>query len=470
VGREYENNRVKILRAFEEMNAVLDPKKKILIISYYFPPLGMGGVQRVSKFVKYLPSFNWEPVVLTVKDIEYFSQDSSLLDELPAGVKIYRAGSFDPLRLIFVLKRIFRREKGGPNPAYSGTSRVALRVQKNKKGKWISSSLLKLINLFSFPDNKMGWFPFALIKGFRLCKKEKIDLLFSTSPPSTCHLTGFFLKKITGIKWVADYRDPYLTSEDVKTCSPLKKFLIKSLQKLFLKKADGVIAVNQTITSGLKEISTGIKNIQMITNGYDQTDFDFKVEKNKDVFQIIYFGTFSPDCPAEPFLKALHNLLQQNRIPKEKIEFTHVGLSMGIDVEKSVEEYELKEIAELKGYLPHKEGVRELLKANLTLLSVAESAPVITTGKTFEYLGAKIPILAIVSSEGEAGKLIQSLGVGKVISPGNISEIEDAVLTFYQEFESGKSYLKTYPEEVKKYERKYLTSKLARLLDEVVKR
>jgi hypothetical protein len=101
---------------------------------------------------------------------------------------------------------------------------------------------------------------------------------------------------------------------------------------------------------------------------------------------------------------------------------------------------------------------------------VAEPAPVITTGKIFEYLGAKIPILAIVPPEGEAGRLIQSLGVGKVISPGNISEIEDALLTFYREFESGKPYLKTYPEQAKRYEKKYLTAKLARLLDELVKR
>lgn len=462
MGREYEGTRKKIHRTFEEMSSSRTQKRKVLIISHYFPPLGMGGVQRVCKFVKYLPSFEWEPVILTVKEIEYFSQDPSLLDELPEGVKIYRAGSFDPLRLIFILKRLFRGERGDPGS-------VALRIKKNKKGKWFSSSLLKLINFFSFPDNKIGWFPFALINGLRLCRQEKIDLLFSTSPPLTCHLSGFFLKKITGIKWVADYRDPYLTYEDVKNYSPFKQFFIKRLQKLFLKKVNGIIVVNQTIGSGLKELYPEIKDIEVITNGYDQTDFDFKVEKSKDIFQIIYFGTFSSDCPAEPFLKALHNLLQQNKIPREKIGFTHIGLSIGIDLERLVEKYELKEIAELKGYLPHKEGVRELLKANMALLTVADSSPVITTGKIFEYLGAKIPILAIVPPEGEAGKLIQSLGVGKVISPENTSEIEQAILSFYSDFVNGE-FLRTYPEEAKRYERKYLISRLAQLLEEVVKR
>ncbi|MDH4222933.1 MAG: hypothetical protein OEV55_05265 [candidate division Zixibacteria bacterium] len=469
MGREYGNRRTQIHGTIENMNSVIKQQIKVLIISYYFPPLGMGGVQRVSKFVKYLPSFDWEPVVLTVKDIEYFSQDPSLLDELPEGLKIHRTCSLDPLRLIFIFKKIFKRTQSDPDPAYFGTRGGTLRIKKNKKGKWFGSSLLKLINFFSFPDNKIGWFPFALLKGLRLCKNEKIDLLFTTSPPLTSHLTGFFLKIITGIKWVADYRDSYLTYEDLKNYSPLKKFFIKCLQKLFLKKADGVIAINQSIASGLKGISADIKNVEVITNGYDQTDFDFNVEKSKDIFRIIYFGTFSPDCPAEPFLKALHILLQQNKIPVEKIRFTHIGLSMGIDLERSVEKYELKEITELKGYRSHKEGVRELLKSNLALLSVAESAQVITTGKIFEYLGAKIPILAIVPTEGEAGRLTKSLGAGRVISPSNITGIEDAILTFYREFEGKSSHLKIYPDEVERYEKKYLTSKLAQLFNEVVK-
>jgi glycosyltransferase involved in cell wall biosynthesis len=457
------------------MNITNDQNKKVLIIAYYFPPLGMGGVQRVSKFVKYLSSFGWEPIVLTVKDIEYFSRDDSLLQELPEGIKIKRTGSLDPLRIIFLFKKLFQRKKSygkktrDPDPACGGTSRVAQRNSKKKKAIYHFSTMLRFINLFSFPDNKIGWFPFALLKGIKLCREEKIDLLFSTSPPLTCHLAGYFLKKFTGIKWVADYRDSFINNQDGKAVASFKKFFLKRLQKLFLKNGNGFIGVNQRIIEELKEIYPEAKKIEVITNGYDQEDFDCKVEKRKDIFQIIYFGTFSPDCPAEPFFKALHNLLHQGKLSKYKIKFIVVGLSIGIDIEGLIERYELKEITELKGYLPHKKGVSELLKADLALLVVSESAPVITTGKIYEYLGAQIPVLAIVPQNGEAGKLIELLSAGKVVSPENISGIEEAILYFYREFENGKPFLKADPEKLKKYERKYLTSKLAQLFEAEVK-
>jgi len=175
------------------------------------------------------------------------------------------------------------------------------------------------------------------------------------------------------------------------------------------------------------------------------------------------------DCPAEPFFKALHNLLQKGKLNKDKIKFIDVGLSIGIDIEGLIERYELKETTELKGYLPHKEGVSELLKADLALLVVSESAPVITTGKIYEYLGAQIPILAFVPQSGEAGRLIESLNAGKVVSPENISGIEETILYYYREFESGKSFLKTETVKLNKFERKYLTSKLAQLFDAAVK-
>jgi len=470
------------------MNITGGHKKKVLVIAYYFPPLGMGGVQRVSKFVKYLPSFGWEPIVLTVKDVEYFSRDDSLLKELPEGIKISRTGSFDPLRLIFLFRKFFQRKKsyGGktsdPDPACGGTSRVALRILKKKKNERffprqrrgqndisLFSGLLKFINLFSFPDNKIGWLPFALIKGIKLCRREKIDLLFSTSPPLTCHLVGYFLKKITGTRWVADYRDPYFSDKEGKALTNLKKIFLKKLQRLFIKNADGFIGVTRLIASELNEIYPQAKRLEVIPNGYDQEDFEQKISREKDIFRIVYFGTFSPDCPAEPFFKALHNLLKQEKIDKDKIKIIDVGLSVGIDIDRLLDEFRLTEITELKGYYPHQQGILELLKADLLLLTLSESSPAIIPGKAYEYLGAQKPILAIVPKKGETGRLIESLNAGKVVSPENISGIEEAILYYYREFESGKSFLKTETVELNKLERKYLTSKLALIFDMMMK-
>ena len=462
----------------------MNRKKKVLIIAYYFPPLGMGGVQRVSKFVKYLPSFGWEPVVLTVKDIDYFSHDDSLLKELPGSTKIYRTGSLDPLRLIYLIKKTLRIKTSAPK-------RVALRNSKEGKTKRFFpiqkrgqndtlffsfsrsrrfSPVLKFADLFLFPDNKIGWLPFALIKGIKICRKEKIDLLFSTSPPLTCHLVGFFLKKFTGISWVADYRDTYFSNQEVKNPISLRKALLKSLQKFFLKDADGVISVNQTIAQHLRETHPPAGKIEVITNGYDQEDFKVEVKKNKDNFRIIYFGTFNPDCPAEPFLKALSNLLHQGKIDQNKIRFILVGISIGMNTEVLIERYGLKEIAELRGYLSHREGIEELVDSDLALLTVSQSAPVISTGKIYEYLGAQKPVLAIAPQDGEAAKLIQSLGAGRVVSPDNIPEIEDAIFSFYLEFEAGKLFFKPNRDMIEKYERKYLTSRLVCLFNDISKR
>jgi len=447
------------------MSQDIENNKRVLIIAYYFPPLGMGGVQRVSKFVKYLPSFGWEPVVLTVKEIDYFTRDDSLLQELSPDLRIYRTGSFDPLRWIYLFKNLFRRTKqrSEPNPAIG---RDALRNSRRS----FTSAFVSFLNLFLFPDNKIGWFPFALLNGIKVCKKEKVDLLFSTSPPLTCHLVGFFLKKLTGISWVADYRDPYLSYQDAKKTASIRNLLLKNLQKSFLKRADKVISVNQTIAQQLRGFHPQTEETEVITNGYDKEDFEATVKKTKDIFKIIYFGTFSPDCPAEPFLKALSNLLNRGKTSQDKIRFIHVGISIGMNIEKKIEEYGLKEVTELKGYLSHKEGIEELLKSDLALLTVSQSAPVISTGKIYEYFGAQKPILAIAPQDGEAAKLIKSVGAGRVVSPGNIQEIEEAILSFYREFSNGKLFSKTNTDIAKKFERKYLTSRLAKLFDDILKR
>jgi glycosyltransferase involved in cell wall biosynthesis len=427
-------------------------KNKVLIIAYYFPPMGMGGVQRVAKFVKYLPFFGWKPYVLTVKEVDYWAKDHSLLEEIPPEVKVMRTGSFDPLRISFILKSFFKRGRQKDEPARKRT------VKRLKFASWLF-----------FPDNKAGWIPFALMKGLKLCRREKINLIFSSSPPPSLHLTAYMLKFLTGLPWVADFRDPWIEYRFEIFPTPFHLFLKKRLEKLIIQKADKVITANPAITTDLESRHPHTEKIQQIDQGYDEEDFASCQVSLPEIFTIGYLGTFSPDCDPEPFLAALGGLIGEGIIPKDKIRLVHVGLSMGIDLDHLIEKYNLKDVVLKKGYLSHRESVNEMKKASLLLL-VTSDHPLIFPAKVYEYLRFKKPILGIIPKESRIAKFLTEIKAGKVISPEDKEGIRQVLVSYFTDFAEGKMTLVISEDEINRFERKSLTFKLASLLDEVVGR
>jgi hypothetical protein len=432
-----------------QTNLIKMREKKVLIIAYYFPPLGMGGVQRATKFAKYLPSFGWKPFVLTVKDVEYLAKDSSLLEELPPEVEVVRTGSFDPLRISFILKNFFKGRK-----------------QKNKSVKKNMVERSKLSSWFFFPDNKIGWIPFALFAGLKLVREEKIDLIFTTSPPPSLHLVGYFLKLLTGKPWVADFRDPWIGYRFEIYPTPLHLFLKNQLIKQIIESADKIISANPSITKIMMEQYSVAKKIETIGQGYDESDFETSVDGKAELFTIGYLGTFSPDCDPEPLFWALRNLIDQKLIPKDKIKFIHVGLSMGIDLDGLIEKYDLKEVLEKKGYLPHRKALDQMKDVSIFLLVTSDN-PLVFPAKVFEYLPFKKPILGIVPQESEVGKIILKMKLGRVISPEDKNGIAETLLYYFSNFENKTFSFPRNEEKVKRFDRRYLTSKLASILDQM---
>jgi glycosyltransferase involved in cell wall biosynthesis len=426
--------------------------KKVLIISYYFPPLGGAGVQRVAKFCKYLPSFGWEPVILTVKDVEYLAKDESLAKEIPEGVEVFRSGSFDPLRILFLLKKIFKRIR-------------KRRIKTDRR-------------------NKIGWFPWALVKGYNLCKKENIDLIFSTSPPPTSHLIAYFLKFLTKKSWIADFRDPWAGYQYQYYPTFLHKFLKKRAEKLILNSVDGIVAVNERIEKRIKEKNPLTENLKTIPNGFDPDDFVVagRGDPSGRPYKIIYMGTFNPDCNPEPFFKAWSNLLVKKELPKDKIKLIHLGLSMGLDIDGLIRKYNLAASIERKGYLPHREALKILTQADLLLLVVseAEDTELCVPGKIYEYLYTQKPILAVVPPDGAAASLIKQFNAGQIIAPNDIIGIEKALKSYYAEFESCRGLIyqarsgrinatpTISAKDLELFTRKNLTSRLAEFFDEIV--
>jgi len=427
-------------------------KKKVLIIAYYFPPLGMGGVQRITKFVKYLPSFGWEPYVLTVKDIAYPAKDNSLLEEVPAEAKVIRTGSFDPLRISFILKCIFGKKHSPDQTPWNKT------VASSKFTSWF------------FPlDNKAGWIPFALRKGLGLHKKEKFDLIFSSSPPPSLHVTGYLLSLFTGLPWIADFRDPWIGYKLEKFPTPLHLFIKNGTQKMIMKKAKHIIAANPSVQEELERHYLKMREICLVEQGYDEDDFGGDQTDPGEIFTIGYLGTFSPDCDPTPFFSAWGEMIAQGMIPSERVRFIHAGISAGIDLDRMLEKYKLKDLVQQKGYLPHRKSL-DLMKKTSLLLLVTADHPSIFPAKVFEYLRLKKPILGIMPEESQIAKLIIRMKAGKVFSPEDNDGIKKSLFSYLEDFNRRELALYSDQDEVKCFERRSITAKLSLLFDEVAGR
>lgn len=429
--------------------------KKVLIISYYFPPVGGAGVQRVLKFVKYLPQLGWEPIVLTVKNIQYPAHDASLLEEIPKEAKIHRSGSFDPLRVIYLLKKPFRRSKN-----YSTGF---------KKNSHFKPRLCKFISL---PDNKIGWLFFAVIKGLRLAKKNKIDLIFSTSPPPSAHLAGLFLKKFLKVPLVVDFRDSWETSLEEKAPTFLHSWFQKKLERKILDNAASVITVNEQIQTLLQNRYPKVLSTAIITNGYDEEDFNNFREEKPENFTIVYLGTFNRINDPLPFFQALSELSQEITEFKNQVKFVQMGMFLDFNLPELVKKFGLENMVDLKGYLTHKESLKQLSSASTLLLITTDSpgAEVLTTGKIFEYFRTGKPILGVLPPSGAAASLIKETKAGMIVSPKNILGIKQILKDYFRKWASSELKVELDQEKLRQFERKYLTGKLADLFNRVVQK
>ena len=442
--------------------------KKVLVISYYFPPSGGPGVQRVLKFVKYLPEFGWEPVVLTVKDANFPARDESLLKEIPGNIKVYRTDIFEPYGLY---RRLTGREKG--------TALDVDNIPKEGKKK-ISEKLAEFIRAtFFIPDARKGWFKYAYAEGKKIIEKESPDLIFSSSPPYTCALIAMKLKKYSGIRWVSDFRDAwtgYLTSPNRWF---IPSTIDKHCEKSTLKAADVLTIVANGIKddfgSKYPEISRN-KNFVLIRNGFDGEDFkpfDSALGDTVKKFRIVYTGSMYGKRNPYFFIETLSELVKVGSIDRNKLKIIFAG-RCAAEIHEFLRTCDIRETIEFIPYLPHSESVQLLLQADAMLLLIDEDkySKMILSGKMFEYLGACAitgkPILAI-APDGEAADVIRETRAGDVVSYNDKEKLSEVLFKYYDSFLKNIQTFWGNKEAIKKYERKNLTKQLVKVFDEISK-
>jgi hypothetical protein len=436
--------------------------KKVLIVTYYFPPSGGPGVQRVLKFVKYLPEFGWQPVVLTVQDGDYPARDESLLAEIPQHATVFRTKIFEPYRL-------YRKLTGKPANAAVDVENIP---QGGKK-KSLAESVAEFVrSTFFIPDARIGWYPYAVPEGLRIIKEQSIEAIYSSSPPYTTAVIARRLHRATGVPWVAGFRDPWTGFLSTPDRWLLPRMVDEYLERSVFRNANAVEAAWRGI---LKDITAKVPNVDRtklshLPNGYDRDDYPSLDPPSNSQFTVTYTGSMYGKRNPKTFLAAVEGLVSKGKVDPQKIHLRFIG-RFGSEVRAMLQESSVRGSIEVVPYLPHAESVEALLRSDALLLIVDEAAgsDEIVPGKVFEYIGARRPIIAL-APEGAIADLLRETRSGSVAPNQDIQAIQAAFIECYDNFLYHKPKFNQDREAVKRYDRREITRQLAALLDALVPR
>ena len=415
---------------------------KVLIITYYWPPAGGSGVQRWLKFVKYLQEFGIEPVVYTVGDVNYPKEDASLINEVPSNTVVLKQPIWEPTDILF-----WKKNKTNTN----GISNVS------------NGGILSFIRgNFFIPDPKVFWVKPSVEYLQKYLDTNKIDTIISTGPPHSMHLIAQKLHQKNNIKWLADFRDPWSDlyyNKDFKQLS-FAKNKNKRLEEAVLKNADCVL----TVSNALKEEFIKTANrVEVITNGFD----DEVLANNSIVldtkFTISYIGLLPKQSNPKVLFKVLNKLCSQNESFKNDLKLNFIG-DISDEVKEEILKNNLIDNSNFKGYVLHDTAIKYQKKAQVLLLLIpnVEKSKGILTGKLFEYLTAKRPILAIGPEDGDLSEILKETNAGVVVNFDNEEKLSREIIKLYDQYKKGN--LKVNSKNIEKYHRKELTKELALII------
>ena len=431
--------------------------KNVLIVAYYFPPSGGPGVQRVLKYCKYLYEFGWNPIILTVLDGDYPAKDESLLKEIPEYVKVYRSKIFEPYNL-------YRKLTGKKSDASVDVNTIPKQGQKKK----FSEQIAELIrSTFFIPDARIGWYPYAIKLGREIIKKEKIDIIYSSSPPYTCSVIARKLHKQFNIPWVAGFRDPWTGFLSTPNRWFLPKIIDCKMEKNVYKDCDALEVAWEGILKDFKNKYSDIDSSKCfhLNNGYDSQDFPDEKYQCGEKFRVTYTGSMYGKRNPETFLQAIEELIKESKVDANKIHLRFVG-RFGNEVLKMFKNEILKNSIVVLPYLPHSESIKLLLQSEALLMVVDDfkGNEEIVPGKLFEYIGSKRPVITL-APEGAVTKIIRDTECGMVSNSKDIEGIKKIFLFYYTKFLNNDFNLVVNENKIKKFERREITKQLAQIFD-----
>lgn len=434
--------------------------KKVLIISYYWPPSGGAGVQRWLKFVKYLPKYNWQPFIYTALNGEMPVIDESLQKDIPAEAIIIKQPIWEPYSIY--KKFIGKKKSEKINASFLNEGKKTGLLQKISV--WIRGN-------FFIPDARKFWIKPSTKFLQSYIIKNKIEYIISSGPPHSMHLIALNLKQQnSNLKWIADFRDPW-TNIDFYSKLMLTKRANKkhhTLEKAVLKHANCVISIGQQMNNEFIEMYKNIgghnfEKFKVITNGFDTSDLPNYEVKKDEKFSIAHVGTLVKDRNPTVLWKVLNKLINKNNLFEKQLQIKLVG-KVDIFVNEELAKYNLLNYVKKIDYLPHNEVIIEQQKSKLLLLLVnnTPNAKGILTGKLFEYLMANVPIIAIGPEDGDLANVLNQTNAGKISDFTNEIQLEKNILEIFNN-ENEFNQIKN----INNYSRQSLTKDLVQILNEL---
>ena len=423
--------------------------KKVLIVSYYWPPAGGPGVQRWLKFAKYLPEYGVEPILYVPENAHYPLKDKSLEKEIPGSIKILKKPIFEPYSLAGMVSG-------------KDTEKISSGIIPEEEQQGLLQKLMLFIRgNFFIPDARKFWISPSVKFLAEYLQENDIDTIITTGPPHSMHLIGLKLKKKLGLHWIADFRDPWTTIGYHKKLKllPAAQKRHKRLEKAVLNEADQLITTSYTTRKEFQKITT--TPIEVITNGYDYEKVESVAPDEK--FSLAHIGSLLSGRNPENLWKALRELTLENSGFAQDFRLKLVG-AVGEPVLESIKKAGLEEFLELKGYVSHSEAL-QLQRSSRVLLLIeidSEDTRGIIPGKLFEYMVSNRPIVAVGPEKADIQKIIKETNTGAYFLYTEKEEIKAYILELYNSFKKGE--LQSHPIGLQKFSRKVLTGKLSQLV------
>ncbi len=431
-------------------------RKRVLVITYYWPPSGGSGVQRWVKFVKYLREFGWEPIIYTPENPEAPAHDPGLMRDVPDNLEIIKTKIWEPYS-------IYRKFIGADENTRIGTGFLS----EESKPKFTEMLSVWIRGNLFIPDARRYWIRPSVRFLEKHLVEHPIDAIVSTGPPHSMHMIARQLHRKLNIPWLADFRDPW-TDIDFYDDLKLSNWADRKHHRLeasVLDEADRVTVVSPTMREDFQAQTQTI--IDLLTNGYDEDDFPSDKPESGPVFTISHIGTMPPSRNPDVLWKALAELKNGDPELARDLRVRLVG-PVDVSIFESIRDQKIDDYVDKIDYMPHNEVVTEQCRASVLLMIVnrSKNAKGILSGKFFEYIAAKRPILCIGPEESDIAQIIKDKHLGYLVGYEDVTKMKAVLKELYIAFKSGN--LGIASKSAVEYSRKSLTKQLSEILNKIV--